>query len=928
MSLTSSLHRYFGFNSFRAGQQEAIESILHGQHTLVVMPTGAGKSLIFQLAALQLDGIALVISPLVALMKDQVDSLTRRGIPATYINSTLPVHEQNLRLQNLSQNEYRLVYVAPERLRSVAFINAIRSQKISLLAVDEAHCISEWGHDFRPDYLHIAQARICMGNPLTVALTATATPKVQRDIVRILGLGDAACVVTGFNRHNLLLDVRYLSGLPSKLRALNELLSPRKSEPCRSDWQSDLRGAVIVYTGTRRDAEEVTEFAREALKIAAEFYHAGLLPEERTRIQNDFIAGKLNLICATNAFGMGIDRADVRQVIHYSLPGSLEAYYQEAGRAGRDGQPSRATLLYDPEDRALQEFFISHSSLTEGDLRALHRAIKNGEQAWSTTDEISRLTELHPVQIRVGLSMLERAGALEHLGDEGFRMLFRKAMWNQQEIEKAILHGKEHIQHRQTQLDGIVRYAESNSCRRKIILNHFGDTGQAEAADCCDNCRTTEADRGVREETKEMSPGERAALVILDCIRTVRIRVGREKLAQILHGSSARAILKFHHDRNVYYGKLAIVKQGDIEGMIEQLIELGYIKVIGGEYPILSLTPRGDNAIKQKEAVPVRAPKSMDADQIRRARGKLEAGGTVDYTARLLAEGLNPEQVAQERGLAVTTIYCHCAHLIQRGALEISQVISPEIRIQIEEAIRKAGDVNSITPIKMLLPDSVNYGMIRCVIAAQQSGGLQPGTDPPRCTTEGDTIESFLSKPHPRPLVGSWQTGWSLGFHSRFAGGDWARSEVGDLTYRLKYESDRTVLPALIRQTLDILQAHSDMSLTDLILPVPSSSERKVNPVQVFCEALAGTIKKPIQTFVTKTRQTSPQKEMKTLAQKRANVAGAFALCGDIRAKRILLVDDLFDSGATLEEITQLLFKHGAARVNVLTLTRTIHADA
>jgi hypothetical protein len=220
----------------------------------------------------------------------------------------------------------------------------------------------------------------------------------------------------------------------------------------------------------------------------------------------------------------------------------------------------------------------------------------------------------------------------------------------------------------------------------------------------------------------------------------------------------------------------------------------------------------------------------------------------------------------------------------------------------------------------MLLPDSIDYGMIRCVLAAEQMPGLN------RATPEM-TIQCFLTKPHPRPLIGSWQAGWSLGFHSRFTGGDWSRSSVGDLTYRLKYESDTTVLPALIQQTLDLFQAHPELSQAELIIPVPSSANRKINPVCVFCEALAGKIRIPAQTLVIKTRQTPPQKEMKTLAQKRANVAGAFAMCGEIKDKSVLLVDDLFDSGATLEEITRLLLRQGAARVNVLTLTRTIHSD-
>lgn len=829
-SLASSLHTYFGFPSFRPGQEEAIQSLLNGHHTLVVMPTGAGKSLIYQLATLLLGAgknpppLTLVISPLIALMKDQVDNLICRNIPATYINSALPTGEQTQRLNKLAAGAYRLVYIAPERLRSVPFLTALRSRTVSLLAIDEAHCISEWGHDFRPDYLHIAQWRnaIFPHPPLTVALTATATPQVQKDILRLLGLGDSATrIVTGFNRPNLSLDVLYTRGLPAKLGALNKLLSPRDA----NYKFTPQNGAVIVYTGTRRDAEEVAEFAQQVIKIPTEFYHAGLPAEERSRIQETFTSKKVNLVAATNAFGMGIDRADVRQVIHYSLPGSLEAYYQEAGRAGRDGSPAKATLLYDPHDRALHEFFIANNVVALDDLLAIHNAIRSGEQVWATLDDLSRVTGLHPVQIKVGLAELERAGALEHLGDEGLRMLFRKGSWIPREIEKAAANSIVHIKHRQKQLDRIVAYAESNSCRRIIILNYFGDAGEAEAADCCDNCRAGQSrpkrpSKSVKASSGNlagMNHGERAALVILDCIRRVHIKVGRQKLAQILHGSKAKDILKFHSDKNVYYGRLAVIKQNDIEEMIGQLIGMGYIKVIGGKYPILSLTPRGKNAIQQKESIPLRPPRSLETSEVLKAKAKLEAGGTV---------------------------------------------------------------------------------------------------------------ESFLTRSYPRPLVGSWQTGWALGFHSRISGSDWSRSDVGNLTYRLKYNADTSVLPELIQQTLGLLQTHPDMNQADVIIPVPSSNERKVNPVHVFCEALAGKIKIPMQTLVVKTRQTQPQKEMKTLAQKRANVAGAFSVRTEIKGMRILLVDDLFDSGATLDEISQLLLEHGASRVNVLTLTRTIHSDA
>jgi len=915
--LEACLQSAFGFDSFRPGQQEAIQSLLAGRHTLVVMPTGAGKSLIFQLAALQLDGLTLVISPLIALMKDQVDSLIRRGIPATCINSAMPASEQTERLDHLARGDYRIVYIAPERLRSAPFLQALRSRTVSLLAVDEAHCISEWGHDFRPDYLHIAQWRnaISPQPPLTAALTATATPQVQSDILRLLGLGDAARIVTGFNRPNLNLLVRYTSGIPAKLRALSKLLSPHGS------------GAVIIYTGTRRDAEEAAEFAREVVRIPAEFYHAGLPAEERTRIQNDFISGKLNVIAATNAFGMGIDRADVRQVIHHSLPGSLEAYYQEAGRAGRDGLPAQVTLLYDPQDRALQEFFIQQSELVGDDLRAIHNTIQDGSQVWTTLDSLSQVTGMHPVQLRVGLAALERAGALEHLGDEGLRMLFRKGVWNPKEIEGAAVYSKQHVRHRQAQLENIVAYAESNACRRRIILNYFGDTSPAEALECCDNCQNRQAGPGSRGNVAEMTHGERAALVILDCICRVHIKVGREKLAQILHGSKAQDILKFQHDKNVYYGRLEAVKQSDIEALIGQLIEMGHIKVIGGEYPVLSLTPRGENAIKQKESIALDLPKSLNAKEIKRAKAKLEAGGTVEYTAKLLADGLKPEQIAHERGLAVGTVYTHCAQLIANGSLELSQVVSREVQTQIESVIQKVGSVEALTPIKLLLPDSIDYGVIRCVIIARQTSEVS-NIIPVGETPEVSAVESFLTRSHPRPLIGSWQIGWSLGFHSRFAGSDWVRSGVGDLAYRLKYQGDASALPALVEQALELIRQQPALAQADCLVPVPPSTPRPFDPVTAFCTTLAGKINLPLAPLVVKTRQTKPQKELKTLAQKRANVAGAFASKGDINGKRILVVDDLFDSGATLDEITRLLLKHGAAYVNVLTLTRTIHSDA
>jgi ATP-dependent DNA helicase RecQ len=345
------LKKYYGYSQFRPGQAQIINSILSGNDVCAIMPTGAGKSICFQIPALLFPGITLVISPLISLMKDQVDALTGLGIPATFINSSLSWREAKQRIQKATQGEYRLLYIAPERLETESFGELVDSlsQAVSLVAIDEAHCVSQWGHDFRPSYRQIGPfIHQLPKRPIIAAFTATATPEVQEDIINLLSLEKPRLHVTGFNRENLSFAV--FKGVNKKDFILNYVAENRDS-------------AGIIYAATRKETDKLYELFHKK-GYAAGKYHAGLSDQERIRAQEAFLYDDIRVMVATNAFGMGIDKSNVRYVVHYNLPKNMESYYQEAGRAGRDGDPSECILLYSAQDILLQKYLIEQTVLS------------------------------------------------------------------------------------------------------------------------------------------------------------------------------------------------------------------------------------------------------------------------------------------------------------------------------------------------------------------------------------------------------------------------------------------------------------------------------------------------------------------------------------------------------------------------------------
>ncbi len=580
--LHETLYRRFGFNQFRPGQKEVIEASLAGEDVLAVMPTGSGKSLCYQLPSLLLPGLTLVISPLIALMKDQVDNLREKDFgQATLLNSQINSKEYRQRMRGLLNGAFKLVYIAPERLRNRSFLELTKEIPIDLLVVDEAHCISQWGHDFRPDYLWIRNFYEQLPRrPRLLALTATATPEVQRDIRAQLGIPGAMVVAAGSDRPNLYISAERVDGEREKQESVREFL---RRQP----------GSGIIYAATRRDSEAVAAWVRDALEIPAECYHAGLPSERRSAVQEAFIKEEVRVVAATNAFGMGIDKANIRFVIHYSLPGSLEAYYQEIGRAGRDGLPAECRLLFSLKDKSLQEWFIDQSTVTREDLNLFWRTcgrFADGGRSVVPTAELEQ-AGLSETKQRLVVGILERLQAIRLADrDEDSLSVEPGKRPPPGAVEAALREVENRSAYRLALLATVVNWANTTRCRRTMLLAYFGEKSGGSAPRCCDNCLAAAA--GEPELSRE-------PLLVLACVRALPRGVGKKKLADILRGANAHSLSAYRYNHLIYYRALGNSSGKAVLELIDRLLADGHLTIEGREYPVVALTAAGREALRK-----------------------------------------------------------------------------------------------------------------------------------------------------------------------------------------------------------------------------------------------------------------------------------------------------------------------------------------
>ncbi len=672
---------HYGFDFFRPGQEKVIDNVLAGIDTVVIMPTGGGKSLCYQLPALVLDGVTLVISPLIALMKDQVDGLLKIGIPATFINSSISQAETLSRLEAVKQGRYKLLYIAPERFYSAEFMEALKNIKVSLFAIDEAHCISQWGHDFRPSYLRLKKAIELLGNPAVLALTATATLEVREDIMKQLGITGANLVITGFARPNLQFGV------------INTV-DARKPQFVLDAISSAPDGAGIIYVGTRARADDLLQVLL-GNNIEAVSYHAGMDATDRKWVQENFMSGKAKVIIATNAFGLGIDKRDIRFVIHYDMPGTIEAYYQEAGRAGRDGKQSFCLLLYSPRDRYLQEFFIKGDNPPPEIILEIYEILKNYESdiVLVTYAEIAeKLSDKLPeMAVGTSLKILEREGYIARSHERV---------------------GQAYAKLRITNYELRIKYAEKRKKSTETLEKLLDRYGKELEAGWYFNLEEIAEILKIKKDSLARLIKKLVDLNLAEYVPPFR---GTElKILKRVEGKEVKldfAALKYKLKHA--YKKLDLMENYIYHFNCRQKYILDYFGEIEAK-----ICAKCDNCLTKNmdevEKVQVETKHKKKTSQLSTKLTQLE-------TLELFNKGMSLEKIAEARELAVTTIAGHLCFLVEKGlGVDIDKLVSPAKQKKIMEAVKIVG-ADKLTPIKEKLGDGFSWEEIKLTLAKRKS---------------------------------------------------------------------------------------------------------------------------------------------------------------------------------------------------------------
>ncbi len=619
----SILKKVFGFDSFRKPQGEIVNSLILQRDALVVMPTGGGKSLCYQLPSLLFPHITIVVSPLIALMKDQVDALRARGIPAASLNSTQTLREQNEVFAQMESGELKLVYIAPERFRARRFLETMSQMEVSMFAVDEAHCLSQWGHDFRPDYLRLGDAiSIFRRRPVVAAFTATATENVRDDIKKHLKMRDPAEFVAGFARPNLAFNIRHISTGTKRGNESKTTLHEAKLARLRKIIAAHRTG--IIYCATRKSVERVADdLATDGVNLV--MYHGGMNDVERNAAQDKFMSRAADVAVATNAFGMGIDRADIRFVAHYEMPGSIEDYYQESGRAGRDGAPAVCEMLFNLSDKRVQEFFIDGNNPDRETVvdvyETLRKLADNGNELRISLDDLAEQTKIYagrkinPMAVSTSVGLLVRYHMIERFDMAGTRIRGTRLLhpdmscaeaaipWNDLAEKKQLDHDK---------LDKLIGLATTNVCRQEAILRYFGDIDAAKPCGKCDVCAS-------QSDTARRVPDVEELIIVKKILSGVARmstrhgneftpRVGRLRIAKCLLGSRSEATIQSGCTNLSTYGILKGENKRYVIALMDELLREGLLSTTEGEYPLCGLTKFGVAVMFGKENFTLRWP--------------------------------------------------------------------------------------------------------------------------------------------------------------------------------------------------------------------------------------------------------------------------------------------------------------------------------